>query len=67
VIALNMENKPGSLARIAKTLGDAGVSVEYLYACIASGANGAFVFLRVEDTEATAALLREHGYEDYIS
>jgi len=67
VIALNMENKPGSLARIAKTLGDANISIEYLYACVAREADSAFVILRVEDTEGAAALLKENGYEAYRS
>ena len=65
VIALNMENKPGSLARIAKTLGDANISIEYLYACVAREADSAFVILRVEDTEGAATLLKENGYEAY--
>jgi len=65
VIALNMENKPGSLARIARTLGDANISIEYLYASVAIKAGGAFVILRVEDTEGAAVLLEKSGYEAY--
>ena len=62
VIALRMKNEPGSLAKIAITLADADISVEYLYACVAREENSAFVILRVEDTEAAAALLKEKGY-----
>ena len=67
VIALYMENKPGSLASIARTLADADISVEYVYACVAREANGAFVIIRVEDVEGAVALLTGHGYEAYRS
>ena len=65
VIALRMANEPGSLAKIAKLLADAEVSVEYLYACVARETGSAFVILRVEDNEAAVALLTANGYEAY--
>ena len=65
VIALKMKNEPGSLAKIARTLADAEISVEYLYACVAREENSAFVILRVEETEAAAALLKDEGYEAF--
>ena len=66
VIALKMDNTPGSLARIAKLLGEADISIEYLYACVARDIDTAFVILRVEDTDAAVALFKENGYEAYI-
>ena len=63
VIALKMPNAPGSLARIVRTLADAGMSIEYLYASIAREIDSAFVILRVEDREAAVALLAESGFE----
>jgi len=65
VIALKMGNKPGSLARIARLLGDADISIEYLYACVARETDSAFVILRVEDIDAAVTLLTEHDYEAY--
>ncbi|MCL2111615.1 MAG: ACT domain-containing protein [Clostridiales bacterium] len=65
VIALKMKNEPGSLATIAKILADAEVSIEYLYACVAREEGSAFVVLRVEDADATVALLTAKGYEGY--
>jgi len=65
VIALKMGNKPGSLSKIARALGDADISIEYLYACVAREIDSAFVILRVEDTDAAIALLTERGYEAY--
>jgi len=67
VIALKMSNKPGSLAKIARTLADADIPIEYLYACVAREAGTAFVILRVEETEAAVALLAEKGYEPFRS
>jgi len=63
VIALKMPNAPGSLSRIVRTLSDAGMSVEYLYASVAREIDSAFVILRVEDNEAAVALLTENGFE----
>ena len=65
VIALKMENKHGSLAQITKELGDAEISIEYLYACGTSDEDTAFVVLRVENIEEAVALLIEKGYEAY--
>jgi len=65
VIALKMKNSPGSLAEIAKTLGDAGISIEYLYASVALDVGSAFVILRVEDMNAASALLAGKRFEAY--
>ena len=65
VIALRMQNRPGALNGIAKALSEEGISIEYLYACVAREEGSAFVILRVEDTEAAVALLTEKGYEAY--
>ena len=65
VIALKMDNTPGSLAKIAKTLGDANISIEYLYACVTREIDSAFVILRVENNETAVALLTANGYEAY--
>jgi hypothetical protein len=62
-----MDNTPGSLAKITRTLADAGISIEYLYACVASEGDCAFVVLRVEDLAGAVALLTEKGYEAYRS
>ena len=65
VIALKMPNKPGALNDIARTLADEGISIEYLYACVAREEGSAFVILRVEDTDAAVVLLTEKGYEAF--
>jgi len=67
VIAIKMDNSPGSLAKVVKALAEADVSIEYLYACVAREIGNAFVILRVEDLgkEKAAALLTEKGYEPF--
>ena len=65
VIALRMKNEPGSLARIVRALADEGISIEYLYACVAGDSDSAFVILRVEDMENAKTALTEKGYEAY--
>lgn len=65
VVALRMEHTPGSLAKIARALGDEGISIEYLYACVAKELNSAFVVLRVEDMDAAVGLLSEKGYAPF--
>ena len=65
VIALKMENKHGSLAKITNELGNAEISIEYLYACGTSDEDTAFVVLRVENIEEAVSLLIEKGYEAY--
>ena len=65
VIALKMPNRPGALNDIVQTLADAGVSIEYLYACVAREEGSAFAILRVEDIDAAVALLSGKGYEAF--
>ena len=64
VIALLMKHESKSLSKIAKILGDAKISIEYLYACVARKAGTAFVVLRVEELDEAVALLKT---EDYIA
>ena len=61
VIAVELEDKPGSLVRMLSVLGDNGVNLEYSYAFFGRKAKSAFLILRVEDNEAAIKVLREHG------
>jgi hypothetical protein len=61
VLAVEIEDKPGSLSRVLAVLSDAGVSVEYLYAFITRKVNDAYVILRVEDIETAINILSEKG------
>lgn len=61
VLAVSLEDTPGSLAKVLRILADAAISVEYLYAFVAHGKDKAYVILRVEDNEKAAAVLTKKG------
>src|SRR3990167_8091423 len=53
-IVVSLTNKPGALARVAETLGAAGVNIQC--ACYATGAKGAVRFVADNPPKALAAL-----------
>lgn len=57
VIAAKIDDQPGGLAFVLKILSDADISIEYLYAFVSRKSDGAYVVLRVEDTEAACRVL----------
>ena len=61
VLAVSLDDTPGSLARVLRILADAAISVEFLYAFVAHGKDKAYVILRVEDNEKAAAVLTKKG------
>ncbi|MDI9645132.1 MAG: acetolactate synthase [Archaeoglobales archaeon] len=56
VIAVEVEDRPGALYEIAKSLGDANVNIEYCYA-FTSGKHKALIIMRVNDIEKAKAVL----------
>jgi hypothetical protein len=67
VLAAEIEDKPGGLAAVLAVLGDAGVSVEYLYAFVSQKEGKAYVILRVEDADKAVAALGESGVRTVCS
>ena len=61
VIAVPIEDKPGSLASVLTTLADANISVEYAYAFITRKQDKAYVIFRVEDNDRAIGILAESG------
>lgn len=57
VIAVGLDDKAGSLADILNILGENNIDIDYLYAFTARTDNGAYVVLRVADTNAAEAVL----------
>ncbi len=62
VLAVSIEDRPGSLSRILEVLADAGVSVEYTYAFL-STKGGACMIFRVTDNAVAAEALHAAGIE----
>jgi hypothetical protein len=61
VVAVRIEDKPGSLFHVLEVLKDNGISVEYAYAFITRKNDDAYVILRVEDNEKAVKVLSENG------
>ena len=63
VIAVGINDVPGSFAVPMRILADAGIDVEYMYAFITRQSEKAYVILRVADNDAAAKVLTEKGVE----
>jgi hypothetical protein len=61
VLAVEIEDKPGSLSAVLDVLEKAGISVEYLYAFITRKSDNAYVIFRLEDVDNANEALAEAG------
>lgn len=61
VVGVALEDKPGSLAKVVKTLADNNINIEYMYAFITVSKQFAYVVLRVENNEETEKILVDNG------
>lgn len=61
VLAVEVEDHPGGLAKIIRCLADQGVNIEYLYAFVGKSGENAMVVLRSEDTDSARARLADAG------
>jgi hypothetical protein len=60
VLALEIEDVPGSLAKIMDIFKETGVNIEYLYASLEKNGNKAVVIFKVEDVEHGLKIVRDH-------
>jgi hypothetical protein len=61
VLAVSIEDTPGSLARVLRILADADISIEYIYAFITRKKDSAYVIFRVENNERAIEAFTAHG------
>jgi hypothetical protein len=61
VIAVEVEDRPGGLARILEVLDQDNVNVEYMYAYVEKTKNNAIVICRIDDRERALQVLEKHG------
>jgi hypothetical protein len=61
VIAIALEDTPGTLDKALAVLSDGGISVEYLYAFVGRASTDAVVVIRVEDPALAAAAFEKGG------
>ncbi|MBP3686314.1 MAG: ACT domain-containing protein [Clostridia bacterium] len=62
VLSLQIEDKPGGLARALNILSEHDIDVDYAYAFISKTTDKANVVLRVERDEEAIKLLKEAGF-----
>ena len=63
VIAIGIEDVPGAFSVPMRSLSDADIDVEYMYAFITRKSEKAYVILRVADNDAAAKVLMDKGVE----
>jgi hypothetical protein len=61
VIAVEVEDTPGGLARILEVLDGDNVNVEYMYAYVEKSRDNAIVIVRIDDRERALAVLEKNG------
>jgi hypothetical protein len=61
VVAAEIDDKPGSLARILQPLAEAGVSVVFMYAYITFASGKAIMIFRFEDNDKAIEILQKNG------
>jgi len=61
VLAVEIQDTPGGLYKIVKTLGENEINMDYAYAFVTAKAERAMLILRVDDTKRAAQVLQEAG------
>jgi hypothetical protein len=61
VVAVEVEDRPGGLANILKSLSEHDVNVEYMYGFIEKFTEKALLVFRFDDTEKAGKVLAAHG------
>lgn len=62
VIAAEIDDTPGSLAKLLRPLRDANINVIYMYAFIGATADKAVMIFRFSDNDAAIEVLKKSGY-----
>ena len=61
VIAVGLDDKPGSFAKVVATISDAGMDIEYMYAFISRQAGTAYIIMRLENIQDGIAVLQQNN------
>jgi len=62
VIAVEMPDAPGSMAKVIRDATDAGINIEYVYAFVGVSKKHAYLVIRAEDNAHTEEVLLSKGY-----
>ena len=61
VIAVEVADKPGGLARVLAVLNEAGLNVEYMYAFVEKSGENAVLIFRFDDPDMAITILQNAG------
>ena len=61
VVAVEVADKPGGLARVLAVLHEAGLNVEYMYAFVEKSAENAVLIFRFDDPDMAITILQNAG------
>ncbi|GHV70665.1 amino acid-binding protein [Spirochaetia bacterium] len=61
VAAIEIDDKPGGLAKIMELFENSSANIEYLYASLEAKAGKAVVFFKLEDHDKGLAIVKENG------
>lgn len=61
VIAVGIDDTPGSFARVVALMSDNNLSIEYMYAFISRTESKAFIIMRIENVEEAIGVLQKNG------
>ena len=61
VLAVEISDQPGSLAKVMDLFRDTGVNIEYLYASLEGKMNKAIVIFKVEDLAHGLKIVKDHN------
>lgn len=64
VLAVAMDDAPGGAVGILHLLSEAGLNIEYMYACVGRASGKAIMVIRTDDIESAANILHRGGYGD---
>ena len=64
VLAIAMEDAPGGAVGILHLLSEAGLNIEYMYACVGKESGKALMIVRTDDIELAEDILHRGGYGD---
>lgn len=61
VIAVGIDDQPGSFAKSVRVLADVGLTIEYMYAFVSRDKGKAYIIIRADDSEKASSVLAESG------
>jgi len=65
VLAVSIDDRPGSLSAVLEVLSSNNIDVEYMYTCLKNKENTAYIIFRVDNLEKATEAFISAGVEQY--